>query len=58
MEEEQFTCEECDTEFAVVYDTDDGFPMHCPFCAAPLREEQEDLEEEWDMNPNPYGDED
>ena len=57
MEEETFTCNECAVEFTLVYDAIEQ-PQVCPFCASPLEEDLVDLEEEWDENPNPYGDSD
>ena len=57
MEEETFTCNECTVEFTLVYDAIEQ-PQVCPFCASPLEEDQVDLEEDWDNNPNPYGDSD
>ena len=56
MEEENFTCNECDAEFTIMYEAAQGSPTACPFCSAPLEDDLPDLEEEWDENPNPYGD--
>ena len=42
MEEENFTCNECDAEFTIMYEAVQGSPTACPFCSAPLLEEEID----------------
>lgn len=45
MEEESFTCHECDAEFIISYEENINDVTHCPFCAATLGNEDEDDEE-------------
>jgi transcription initiation factor TFIIIB Brf1 subunit/transcription initiation factor TFIIB len=53
--EKEITCAVCETEFTIIHEEEDT-PEYCPFCGNSLEEDLVDLEEEWDENPNPYGD--
>lgn len=54
MSRKAVECENCGTEYTVVYDADDSTddPIHCPFCGEIARQEDceddIDLEEDWD----------
>ena len=49
MSDKQITCTECEADFQVIHDGLDE-PEYCPFCSAPLFEEEyeEEYEEEWE----------
>lgn len=41
MENEDFICEQCETEFTLVHHMDDK-PEYCPFCGNDLVQDHED----------------
>jgi hypothetical protein len=41
---DKLTCEECESDFKLIYDTTEtsGFPKFCPYCGSDLETDEED----------------
>lgn len=57
MENEDFICENCETEFTLIYDKETDKPEYCPFCGNSL---EQDNDANWvhteSMDEEPYED--
>lgn len=57
MENEDFICENCETEFTLIYDKETDKPEYCPFCGNSL---EQDDDADWvhteSMDEEPYED--